>query len=123
MTDAATLMRANLEVFGECDPERRRAAIARTYAEDVVFSDETATTTGREALEERVAGLQSTLPPDARFSLAGPLYVSGADAALAWSLAPEGADPIARGLDVATIADGRIASLRTLLAPPVSDGA
>lgn len=117
MSDVAALMRANLiEVFGERDPERRRAAIARTYARDVVFSDEQATTTGHDALEQRVVDLQATLPPDASFADFGPLYAGGDQAVLAWTLGPEGGEPIARGVDIATIADGRIAALRTLLA-------
>jgi SnoaL-like domain len=116
MSDVAALMAANLlEVFGERDPERRRAAIARTYAPDVVFADEEATTTGQDALEQRVVELQSRLPADASFAPFGPLYAGGGQAALAWTLAPEGGEPIARGLDVATIADGRITALRTLL--------
>lgn len=116
MSGVEALMRANLlEVFGERDAERRRAAIARTYAEDVTFADEDATTTGHEALEERVVALQAKLPPDASFAPFGPLYAGGDQAALAWTLAVEGGEPLARGLDVATIADGRIAALRTLL--------
>jgi len=40
MPDAGALLIANLhEVFSERDPEARRAAIERTYAEDVKFID------------------------------------------------------------------------------------
>jgi hypothetical protein len=116
MSGVEALMRANLlEVFGERDPERRRAAIARTYAPEVTFADEEATTTGTDALEQRVVALQEKLPPDAAFAPFGPLYAGGDQAALAWTLAVEGGEPVARGLDVATIADGRIVALRTLL--------
>jgi hypothetical protein len=116
MSDVAALMRANLiEVFGERDPERRRAAIARTYAADVAFTDEDGTITGHDALDRRVAELQARLPPAAAFAPFGPLYAGAGEAALAWTLSPEGGEPIARGVDVATIADGRIAALRTLL--------
>ena len=39
MTDAMQLLHQNLhEVFAERNPERRRAAIERTYSEDVTFS-------------------------------------------------------------------------------------
>jgi hypothetical protein len=117
MIDVAALMRANLlEVFGERDPERRAAAIARTYAPEVTFTDEDGTTTGYDALEARIVALQSRLPPTASFAAAGPLYAGPGEAALAWTLAVDGGEPIARGLDLATIADGRIAALRTLLA-------
>jgi SnoaL-like domain len=116
MSAVEALMRANLlEVFGERDADRRAEAIARTYAEDVTFADGEATTTGREALEQRVVALQSRLPADASFAPFGPLYAGGDQAALAWTLSPAGGEPIARGLDIATIADGRIVALRTLL--------
>jgi hypothetical protein len=40
MPDAKELLHSNLhEVFSERDPERRRAAIERTYTEDVTFID------------------------------------------------------------------------------------
>jgi SnoaL-like domain len=115
---ALALMRATLlDVFGERDPARRRAAIERTYADDVTFSDEDATVVGHDALDARVAELQARLPPDAVFAPDSPVYAgAGGEHALAWTLSPEGGAPVARGLDVATIADGRIAALRTLLA-------
>jgi hypothetical protein len=122
-TTAAALMRANLAVFDERDPERRRAAIARTYAAEVSFSDAEATTTGHDALDARVVALQAGLPPTAHFSDAGPLYLGADEAALAWALAPDGEAPIAYGVDFATFADGRITSLRTLLAPPAAPDA
>jgi SnoaL-like domain len=120
LTDVAELMRANLAVFDERDPERRRAAIARTYAHDVSFSDAEATITGHEALDARIAALHAGLPPTAHFRAEGPLYVGAGEAALAWALAPEGEAPIAHGVDFGTFADGRIATLRTLLAPPAA---
>ena len=46
----ADLMRSNLlDVFNEPDPERRSAAIARTYAEDVVWHEPDRVHRGREA--------------------------------------------------------------------------
>ncbi len=54
MPDAAELLRMNLhEVFSERDPEKRRGAIERTYAEDVRFIDPQGEVVGREALNDR----------------------------------------------------------------------
>jgi hypothetical protein len=40
MAEANELLHSNLhEVFSERDPDRRQAAIARTYTEDVTFID------------------------------------------------------------------------------------
>ena len=60
------LMLANLfEVFNVRDPERRLAAIARNYTEDVTWSDPDRTTHGREKLNEQaqklIDGLQAAL--------------------------------------------------------------
>jgi hypothetical protein len=46
----------------------------------------------------------------------GPTYAVADTAALAWRVGPPG-KPIARGLDVLTIRDGRVSAVRTLIAP------
>jgi hypothetical protein len=46
----------------------------------------------------------------------GPRYVGADTAALAWRFGPPG-KPIARGVDVLTIRDGRVSVVRTLIAP------
>jgi hypothetical protein len=46
----------------------------------------------------------------------GPRYVGAGTAALAWRFGPP-AQPIARGVDVLTIRDGRVSVVRTLIAP------
>jgi hypothetical protein len=58
--------------------------------------------------------------PTAGFALEedGPRYVGPDMAALAWRLGPPGS-PVARGIDILTIRDGRVSTLRTLIA---SDG-
>jgi hypothetical protein len=54
MPDAKELLHSNLhEVFSERDPDERRAAIERTYAEDVKFIDP----------EGEVVGRRSTTAP------------------------------------------------------------
>jgi hypothetical protein len=46
----------------------------------------------------------------------GPKYVGADIAAMAWRIGPRG-QPIARGLDILTIRDGRASVVRTLIAP------
>src|ERR1700746_3415414 len=62
MTDVKELLHSNLhEVFSERDPERRRAAIERTYTEDVTFIDPEGAFVGRpgsEASRWRPGGLR-----------------------------------------------------------------
>lgn len=109
------LMLANLlEVFGERDPERREAAIARTYAPDVVFTDPDEVTTGHQALNEKAQRLLDGAPGFV-FSPAGPVYENHDLGYLAWDFGPEGHDPVVSGMDICFIADGVIAKVYTLL--------
>jgi len=109
------LMRANLlEVFGESDPQRRRAAIERTYTDDVVFLDPDEIVEGYDALDEKAGKLLAGAPGFV-FSPAGPVYVNHDMGYLAWNLGPEGQPPVVRGVDTCFIRDGRIAKVYTLL--------
>jgi hypothetical protein len=117
MTDVKELLHSNLhEVFSERDPERRRAAIERTFTEDVTFINPEGEVTGRQALSDQAQKLLDGAPAD--FALEeddGPGYVGTDTAALAWRFGPPGS-PVARGIDIGTIRDGRVSVLRTLLA-------
>jgi hypothetical protein len=115
MAEIAELMRANLlGVFNERDPARRREVIAATYAPDVEFADPEGSVTGHDALDAKAQGLLDA-SPDFVFSPAGSVRVAGDLGYLPWQLGPEGAPPVVRGVDIALVADGRIARLYTLL--------
>ena len=48
------LMHANLyEVFGQRDPVLRREAMARTYTDDIAFTDHAGTIVGLAAVDDR----------------------------------------------------------------------
>jgi hypothetical protein len=49
------------------------------------------------------------------FEEKGPPYIGSDTAALAWRFGPPG-NPVARGLDILTIRDGRVSVVRTLIA-------
>jgi len=109
------LMHANLlEVFGERDPERRRAAIARTYTPDVEFSDPEETVTGHEAIHAKAEAILAGAP-DFAFSPGGPLHVVHNLGYLPWHFGPADGPPAVRGVDIALVRDGLIASVYTLL--------
>jgi hypothetical protein len=117
MTDAMQLLHQNLhEVFAERDPERRRAAIERTYSEDVTFKDPEGEVVGRQAVNDSAQKLLDGAPTDFGLEEDGPRYVGGDTAALAWCFGPPG-NPVARGIDILTIRDGRVSAVHTLLAP------
>lgn len=117
MSSIQDLLDANLHrVFGERDAAARRAAIDEVYADDVVFIDPEGSVIGREALAAKADELLRDLPEAFAFSEDGPRYEAADSGALAWALGPAGS-PVARGIDLIVVRDGRIAELRTLLVP------
>ncbi|GIT79555.1 hypothetical protein LLS1_12240 [Leifsonia sp. LS1] len=115
MADVRELLDGNLRrVFGERDAAARRGAIDEVYSEDVRFSDPEGSVVGRDALAEKAAALLDGAPETFVFVADGPVYAGADTGALAWAFGPEG-DPVARGIDIVTVRDGRIAELRTLL--------
>jgi SnoaL-like domain len=117
MPDAKELLHSNLhEVFAERDPERRRAAIERTYTEDVTFIDPAGAFVGQQALSDQAQKLLDGVLAGFVLEEDGPRYVGTDTAALAWRFGPSG-HPVARGIDILTIRDGRVSVVRTLIAP------
>jgi len=117
MTDATVekLMHANLlEVFGERDAAKRRDAILRTYAEDVVAADPEGQVTGHDELDAKVQEILDGAPGFV-FQAEGSVYTAGDLHYLGWALGPEGAAPVARGADAVFIRDGRITRVYTFL--------
>lgn len=113
MTSVSELLSANLhEVFGNRDAEARRERIATIYTEDVVFTDPEGTVRGRSAVEEKAAGLLAGAPDNFVFAEDGERYVGSDIGALAWAFGPAEA-PVARGIDVLTVANDHITSVRT----------
>ncbi len=115
MAEIHDLLDANLhQVFNNRDDAARRRVIDDVYTDDVTFTEPEGTVTGRAALDERAAALLAGTPDDFEFVEDGPRYISTSTGALAWRFGPADA-PVARGIDVITVRDGRISELRTML--------
>ena len=116
MPEATELLHSNLhEVFSERNPERRWVAIGRTYTEDVTFIDPEGEFVGWQALSDQAQKLLDGLLAGFVFEEDGPPYVGTDTAALAWRVGPPG-KPVARGIDIVTIRDGRLSVVHTLMA-------
>lgn len=115
----AELMHTNLlEVFNQRDHERRRAAIARIYADDVRWTDDDGVTIGRDALDGKAIELQARLG-DLKFVAVGATHQTLGLGYLAFQVIDRDADtPVASGFDVAVVRDGVIAELYTVLTDP-----
>jgi hypothetical protein len=117
MPDAKELLHSNLhEVFSERDPQRRWAAIERTYTEDVTFIDPDGEFVGWQALSDQAQKLLDGPLAGFIFEEDGPRYVGTDTAALAWRVGPPGKPPVVHGIDIVTIRDGRLSVVRTLMA-------
>jgi hypothetical protein len=90
-------MRRNLlDAFNEPDPERRNAAIALTYAEDVVWHEPDRVIRGREALAQRATELRAQSPAWV-FRPDGPVSVNDDLGHLGFQFGPAGQRPVATG--------------------------
>jgi hypothetical protein len=114
----SALMHSNLlEIFGQRDAARRQEAMRRTYSKDIAFTDPEGTVHGYDAVDKQAQRILDKSPDTFVLAPDGPLYVLGdARAALPWAFGPVGGPAVARGVDIATVLDGRITSLLTLLA-------
>jgi SnoaL-like domain len=114
-SEISELMHRSLfDVFGERDPERRKAAIAETYSEDVAFSDPEGTVTGRTALAEKVQQLLDSAP-GLTFQTGGEVRECANLGLLAWRFGPEAGPPAITGTDIVLIHGGLITALYTLV--------
>src|SRR6201987_3675028 len=108
----STLLIRNLrDVFGENDPERRRAAIDELYTEDVVFYDPSkGAYRGRDEID-RIAGAIKATHPDFRYQpIAEPEEVGNGGWG-AWVAGRTGEAPEYAGTDFISARDGRIAAI------------
>ena len=117
-------MERNLsEVFGERDPGRRRQAIAELYADDCALYDADGAAIGQAAVSDQVGRVLSESPPGFAFSAVSPAEVIHDLGRLRWQTGPAGAPPVARGMDVAVFASGKIRTLYTFIEAPAAAGA
>jgi hypothetical protein len=108
----STLLIRNLQdVFGENDPQRRRAAINDIYTEDVVFYDPNkGVYRGRDEID-RIAGVIKATHPDFSYQpIAEPEEV-GDGGRVPWVSGRPGEAPEYAGTDFIIVRDGRIAAI------------
>jgi SnoaL-like protein len=115
MPDAKQLSRMNLhEVFAQRDPDKRWAAIERTYVEDVRFIDPGGEVVGRRALNDRAQKILDDAPPDFVLEEDGLEYASPDTVAQPWRFGPPGS-PVVRGITILTVRDGSVTVVRELV--------
>ena len=108
----STLLTRNLlEVFGENDPTRRRAAIEEIWAEDGVFYDpKTGVHRGRDEIDRIAAAIRATHPAFQYQPIAKPEELGNAGR-VQWVAGRPGETPAYAGTDFIIARDGRIAAV------------
>src|ERR1700751_5074534 len=114
---AELMLRNLLDVFNERDATHRAAAVADTYADDVVWHEPDRVHRGRDELIRRAQELRDE-HPDWVLRPAGP--ASGVDdiGHLAFESGPADQPPIVSGMDIARTKAGVIIELYTILTDP-----
>jgi hypothetical protein len=102
------------EVFGEGNPERRRAAIQELWAEDATLYVPPGAIVGRAAIDSFAGTLRAT-HPDYVYTPHGKPQVMQNAGRLAWGSGPPGGPPLYTGWDVIIVQDGRIDALYVFL--------
>lgn len=109
------LLRRNLlEVFGEGDAKRRRAAIDELWTEDGALYVPPGVIVGRAAIDKFAGDLRATHQHFVYTPTGEPQALHNAGR-LAWGSGPLGAAPDYTGWDVIIVEDGRIAALYVFL--------
>jgi hypothetical protein len=117
MTDTHTIVSRYIDMWNETDDARRRELVARTVTEDAHYLDPLMDGDGVDGISAMIGGAQQQFPGH-RFSL-----TVGPDAhhdrvRFGWSLAADGGEPVAHGIDFATVAaDGRLHEITGFLEP------
>jgi hypothetical protein len=108
----STLLLRNLhDVFGENDPERRRAAIDEIYNEDVVFYDPNkGVYRGHDEIDRIAGAIRATHPDFSYQPIAEPEEV-GDGGRVQWVSGRPGDAPAYAGTDFIIARDGRIAAI------------
>ncbi len=120
MSDAQTIVDGYIAMWNERDPARRRELVARTITEDASYIDPLMAGDGIDQITAMIGAAQDQYPGHT-FALH-----TGPDAhhdrvRFSWTLSANGGDPVAIGVDFATVADdGRMQAVTGFLEPPAA---
>jgi hypothetical protein len=115
MSDVHELIDCYIAAWNESDPERRRALVARTFSEDASYLDPVLSGEGVAGIDAMIGAAQEQFQGH-RFALSAGPDAHHDRVRFEWSLAVNGGEPIARGVDFAVLAeDGRLRSVTGFL--------
>lgn len=103
-----------LATWNESDPERRRALIAETWAEDGSYVDPLMAGDGHDGINAMVQGVQDQYL-GFRFRRTSDLDAHHDRVRFSWEVGLEGGSPLAGGVDFAVIAGDRLRAVTGFL--------
>ena len=104
-----------LAAWNERDAGARRAAVAAAFDPAAAYKDPLMQGAGHDGLAAMIGAAQDHFPGH-RFELSGTPASHNDMVRFSWTLSAPGADPVARGTDMAVLgADGRLASVTGFL--------
>jgi hypothetical protein len=114
MTDITTVIDNYIAAWNEADPDRRRAIVGETFADDASYLDPLMSGDGHDGIDAMIGAAQQQFPGH-RFELSMGPDAHNDRVRFAWSLVGDGA-PVAAGVDFATVGeDGRLRSVTGFL--------
>jgi hypothetical protein len=114
--------RQYIAIWNETDAARRRALIDAAFSPDATYRDPLMQGAGHEGIATMIAGAQAQLA-GCRFALCGVPDGHNDVIRFSWTVGVPGQPALARGTDVATIADGRIRSVVGFLDAEIAQAA
>ncbi|WP_229364472.1 hypothetical protein [Fibrella aestuarina] len=120
MHTAQLLEDSLLVVWNDRDADRRLDAMKKIYAPAIHFYESNAgeAIVGHQAINELISTLQAEWPIDFQFVLNKPSQVNHQLQFISWELGPQGAEPVASGMDIAVVENDLIQSLHLFLDAP-----
>jgi hypothetical protein len=117
MADTDTLVDNYIAMWNETDPDRRRVLVAETVSDDAEYVDPIMEGAGIDGISMMIGAAQSQFPGH-RFTLVAGPEAHHDRVRFTWSLAANGAAPVAVGVDFVNLADdGRMRSITGFLEP------
>lgn len=110
---AQLLENSLLLIWNDRNAGKRLELMKETYAPDIHFyeSNTGEAIIGHQAINELISTLQKQWPIEFQFQLNKPSQVNHLIQIISWNLGPQGAQPVATGMDVAVIENNLIQSL------------
>ncbi len=117
MADTDTLVNNYIAMWNEADPGRRRELVAETVTDDAAYVDPIMEGARVDGIATMIGAAQTQFPGHRFTLIAGP-EAHHDRVRFTWSLAADGAAPVAIGVDFVDLAnDGRMRSITGFLEP------